>query len=135
MDGKYINEECKKLEIDDFEKKNRELALKVFSSTKLPEFNDDEREMLGYYLGSGTYGTIANLTAQKMKKFKDETGSTSKFRYLFHRIFPPMDTYRLWFPFFYKYKIFLPIGWAYRLCRGIFCKHSMIKSEIKVINQ
>lgn len=135
MDGKYINEECKKLEIDDFEKKNRELALKVFSSTKLPEFNDDEREMLGYYLGSGTYGTIANLTAQKMKKFKDETGSTSKFRYLFHRIFPPMDTYRLWFPFFYKHKIFLPIGWAYRLCRGIFCKHSMIKSEIKVINQ
>ena len=134
MNWKYIEEECLKLGIAEYEEKSRALAIKVFSSTELPGLTDDEREMLEYYFGAGTYGTTTNSAAQKMKKFEDETGSTSKFRYLLHRIFPPMETYRLSIPFFYKHKILLPIGWVYRLFRGILCKQSMIKSEIKVFN-
>lgn len=135
MDWKYIEQECLKLEIAEYEEKSRALAIKVFSSTELPVLTDDEKEMLEYYLAAGTYGTTTNAAAQKMKKFEDETGSTSKFRYLLHRIFPPMETYRLCFPFFYKHKILLPIGWVYRLFRGIFCKQNIIKSEMNAINQ
>lgn len=134
MNWEYIREECKKLEIAEFEEKSRKLALKVFSSTELPELNEDEQKMLDYYFGSGTYGNTANKVANKMEEMKAETGSTSKLKYIWQRVFPPMELYRVWFPFFYKHKILLPIGWAYRLIRGIICKNKMIKAEMKAIN-
>ncbi|MCQ2459625.1 MAG: nucleotidyltransferase family protein, partial [Ruminococcus sp.] len=133
MNWEYIHEECQKLEIDEFEEKSRKLALKVFSSTDFPELNEDEEKMLDYYLGSGTYGTVSNKALNRMKKLKAETGEVSKLKYFLHRVFPPLKVYKNWFPFFYKYKFLLPIGWAYRLLRGIFCKNRMIKAEIKAI--
>lgn len=130
LDWEYIREECKKLEIADFEEKSRLLALKLLSSDEIPELNDDEAEMLGFYFNSGVYGTISNKAEQRMNSFN----SDSKFVYFFRRIFPPLDVYKRRFPFFYKHRILLPIGWGYRLLRGIFCKKSSIKAEIKAVD-
>ena len=46
LDLTYITEQCKQLEIADFEQERRQLAIKVFSSDILPNLNDTETEML-----------------------------------------------------------------------------------------
>lgn len=133
MDWNYIHQECHKLEIAEFEAASREISLKIFDSPDFPELSDSERKMIEYYCGSGTYGTVSNATIKKMNKFESETGSTSKFKYILSRIFPPMESYRIFYPFFYRHKVLLPVGWAYRLLRGIFCKRNSIKSELNTI--
>lgn len=133
MNWEYIHEECKKLGFAEFEEKSRKLALKLFSSAELPELNEDERKMLEFYFGSGTYGISSNKVLNKIENLKTETGGATKFKYILHRIFPPMSVYKIGFPFFYKHKILLPVGWVYRLIRGIFCKNKMIKDEIKTL--
>ena len=135
LDYDYVDRECEKLGILEFQRKSRSLAGKLFESVSFPELSADEVEMMEFYFSSGTYGTAANAAAAKMKKIEEETGSTSKLRYIFRRIFPPLEMYRVWMPFFYKHKILLPIGWAYRLLRGIFFRRSKMMSELNEINK
>ena len=53
LDWHYINTELKKLGISDFERQNRELAIKVFSMKKLER---EDRKLLCDYAVSGAYG-------------------------------------------------------------------------------
>lgn len=122
----YIAEECRKLGIADFENKSRSLSLKLFDSGVTDNLTEDEKELLDYYFKSGVYGSFEN-------KVKSALESEKKSAYIIKRIFPPIDTYKYSYPFFYRHKILLPVGWAYRLIRGIFCKKNTIKSEIKTI--
>lgn len=91
--------------------------------------------MLFYLLTSGTYGTVQHKAQNRIDQIVAETGSSSKFKYIMRRLFPPMDIYRVYFPFFYRHKYLLPVGWVYRLVRGIFVKNSMIKSEMEYISK
>lgn len=133
LDWNYIGGELDKLGIGEFERKSRTLAMKIFSSAKLPELSDDERGMLEYYLLSGTYGTEKNHVENNMKKFSEKTGSKSKFRYIMRRIFPELEVYKENYPFFYKHRILLPIGWLYRLFKGIILKNRRIINELKIV--
>ena len=78
--------------------------------------------MLGYYLSSGVYGTTERGIKNRISGFREKSGSTSKFRYLVNRLFPDMEMYKSYYPFFYRHKLLLPIGWLYRLLRMIFSK-------------
>ena len=78
--------------------------------------------MLKYYLTSGVYGTLERGIENRVADFQKDNKSKSKFRYILSRIFPGMDTYKSAFPFFYKHKWLLSIGWLYRLIRMIFSK-------------
>lgn len=127
----YIDRELDKQGISDFEQRARKLCLTVFSDCDLPELSADESELLKNYLYSGTYGSLENAVNNRMEKIKNETGSTSKFKYVWSRIFPPIKIYKLYFPFFYKYKVLLPLGWIYRIVRGLICKKDKIFSEYK----
>ena len=135
LDWKYIEKELNKLGIYEFEQKTRKLCLTVFSDCDSNNLYNDEMELLKYYLYSGTYGNLSNIVNNRIKRFKNETGKTSKLKYILNRIFPPMKVYKIYFPFFYKHKVLLPIGWAYRLFRGLFTRQNIIKCEIKAINQ
>lgn len=130
LDWDYISGELEKLGIGDFERKSRQLSMKVFSSAELPELSEDERKMLEFYLFSGTYGTMEQYVQRKIEKFQKQTRSTSRLKYIWHRIFPPMYVYEAFFPFFYRYKILLPVGWAYRLIRGVTARRKKVKSEL-----
>lgn len=133
LDWDYIYSELEKLGIGDFERKSRQLSIKVFSSPELPVLSDDERKMLEYYLFSGTYGTMEQFAQRKVEKFRKQTGSTSKLKYIWSRIFPPMEIYEMHFPFFYRHKILLPVGWAYRLIRGVTSRRKNAKNELKCL--
>lgn len=133
LNWEYIENELEKIGLSDFAEKSRNLSMKIFSSDKLPELSADELELLDYYLTSGTYGTGEKYAENKIKRYTEKTGSTSKFRYIMRRIFPEMKIYQMYFPFFYKHKILLPVGWLYRILRGVFCRRQKLKAEVKVI--
>ena len=133
LDWSYIGGELDKLGLGEFERRSRALAMKVFSSSELPQLSEDERKMLEYYLLSGTYGTTKNHIENNMKKFAEKTGSTSKFRFIMRRIFPEIEVYKESYPFFYKHKILLPIGWLYRLFKGVILNGKKMTNELKII--
>lgn len=129
----HISRELEKLGLKDFERSSRELCMKVFSGTELPALSENERDMLEYYLLSGTYGTEKNHVENNMKKFSEKTGSRSKFRYIMRRIFPELEVYKEHYPFFYKHRILLPIGWLYRFIKGVILNSRRIINELKIV--
>lgn len=133
LDWKYIEGELQKLGISEFEQKARQLCLTVFSGCDLPELSDDENELLKYYLYSGTYGTLENTVKNRMEKIHNETGSCSKFKYIWNRFFPPMKFYKMHYPFFYKHKLLLPFAWIYRIFRGLIFNNKKLHNELNSI--
>lgn len=133
LDLSYITEQCSRLEIADFEQKRRQLAMKVFSSDILPELNDAETDMLMYYLTSGTYGSIKNSAEKDVEKAFSKSKYRSKAHYILRYIFPDLKDMEMWFPFFYKHKLLLPIGYVWRWIRGIFKRKEYIKAKLKAL--
>jgi hypothetical protein len=124
LDWEYIKTECGKLEIGEFEEKNRELALAVFTAGSVEGLTQEQEKMLAYFFGSGTYGTRENIISNGVKK-------SGKIGYVWKRIFPPMKAIEKHFPFFYKYKVLLPFLPFYRLL----CNWKKAKSEIRIIGR
>lgn len=148
LDFSYIQNECEALEIAEFEMQNRKLCRKVFDENTFDgcdplkgwevlehTLSKDEKEMLEYYLSSGVYGDAERGMENKIKKFQKKSGSKSKLRYLWSRIIPEMVIMEQYYPFFYKHKLLLPVGWLYRLLRAVFLKSKRRKmlKEISVV--
>ncbi len=132
LDWKYISDECEKLGISDFERQSRELAKNIFSESAT-ELSDDDKAMLEFYLGSGAYGTLEQKTHQTIDKLYAESGSDSKrkakMRYIKERLFPPMEVYKARYPFFYRHKVLLPLGWVCRVVKGVTVSRKRVNKE------
>ncbi len=113
--------ELSKLGIKEYEADVRHLAQVIFSkegseallmntSTLTPE----QYELLSYFVGSGTYGTEKNRVDNELERLS-ESGSGAKRRYLWQRLFPPIEWYKANAPFFYKHKILIPLYVVKRL--------------------
>ena len=118
LDMDYVAAEAGKLGMAEFEAQSRSLAQRLFSGGELTEA---EREMLGYIMSSGVYGTIGHRVENKMAK--SEYG---KIGYALHRFLVPVSrknrdyaAYARVYPFFYKYRIFLPLLPFYRTFRAM----------------
>ncbi|MBQ4312285.1 MAG: nucleotidyltransferase family protein [Oscillospiraceae bacterium] len=130
LDMVYVTAEAEKLGIADFEAANRSLAQHLFSGGALTAA---EKEMLGYILSSGTYGTFINSVSNKLRKNR-----WSKARYMLYRFFVPVSPknkdYSMFageYPFFYKHKILLPLLPLYRTVRGL--RSGRLKTELKAL--
>lgn len=144
MDFAYIQRECEVLGIAEFERLNRGLCKKVFSQADVSKWkelewrlSEEEKDMLENYLSLGVYGTVGRRVENRMGKFRKKSGSDSRLLYLLTRLFPDMETYKNYYPFFYKHKWLLPVGWLYRALRMLFSKKrrkKMVK-EIKAVKE
>lgn len=117
LDKDYIHTEAGKLGLIDFERKNRTLSMNLFGKG---ECKENDLDMLSYILNSGTYGTIIHRVENTMEKKK-----WNKLQYMLHRFSVPVsknsknyNAYAAAYPFFYKYKILLPILPFYRTIRA-----------------
>ena len=128
LDWNYIMEQCKQLEIADFEQERRELAVKVFSSDTLPDLTDAETDMLIFYLTAGTYGTFDNAIK---KKLKDQ----SKLSFWVHSIFIPRKQMAASVPFTAKSPLLYPVGIFWRTFRVMLFKQDKIKQTIKAVKK
>lgn len=135
LNWEYIHEQTKQLDIAGFEREQRELADKVFSSVTFPELTQHEQELLDYYLTSCTYGTTTRAGENMVKKTYSKSKSKTKLEYIWRRIFPDMNHMKTWFPFFYKHKLLLPIGYIWRIIRAPFIRKERIKAELKALNK
>lgn len=145
LDFDYIQTECRKLGIMDFEKCNRRLCRKVFSSQQIYDrvsfeqsLSADEMEMLKYYLSSGVYGTFERMIENRIEKQKktDGRGKLSKLTYYWHRVFPGMELYEN-YPLLVKHKFLIPVYWFYRIVRLLFSKkrRNHILREVKAVKK
>ncbi len=128
LDWNYIKEECKKLEISDFEHKRRELAVKIFSSDTLPDLTDEETEMLMYYLTAGTYGTLENNIKKKLK-------GNSKLSFWLKSIFIPGSKMAVLVPFTAGRPLLYPLGVIWRCFQVLFFKRDKLRRTIKIVKK
>ncbi|MBQ9745483.1 MAG: nucleotidyltransferase family protein [Clostridia bacterium] len=136
LDICYIEKECEKLGIAQFERESRALCLRVFSSTELPVLSESEEAMLSEYLFSGTYGTLEKLYKNKISEAGGgKVDKKAKRRYIWQRIFPPMSFYKDYSPTAYKYKILIPFVWFKRILRAIFKRRTDVKKELDAVNK
>lgn len=123
FDWEDVHAKLDKLEMAEFEQQSRELAMKLFN---FQELSEDEKEILDYYIFSGAYGKIINRVESNLQR-----ENTSKAGYIFHRIFIPMEEYKVWFPWAYRHKWLIPVAWTYRLFRGVFNRREKVSTEMK----
>ncbi len=129
-DPAYIAGELEKLGLADFEEQNRSLALRLFGGEELTA---GDREMLKYILSSGVYGTEGNLLKNRIKSYG--SGPLGRLRYVWSRLFPPMDAVRAAFPLFARYPVLLPFLPFYRLFRGLTLRKDRLRAELKALGE
>jgi hypothetical protein len=130
LDWSYIDGELDKVGIADFEAKNRSLAMHLFSNEEL---TIQDQTMLEYILSSGTYGTVQNSVRNQMDKYGG--GFPGKMKYVFHRLFLPMDVVRAVFPTFAKYPVLLPFLPFYRVFSGLIKRRDKVMTELKTLRK
>ena len=128
LDFDYIGAETEKLGIAAFERQNRSLAAHLFDGAPLTA---GDQEMLEYMIRSGTYGTVGQRVEKGVKKLGG--GVKGKLRYLFRRLFPPMASVRISYPFFARHRILLPFLCLYRNGKGLIRHRKMIQSELRAL--
>ena len=135
LDMGYIEEECKKLGIGDFEKQSRRLAMDLFGGEKL---SDEDKQMLVYIVSSGTYGNLENMVNNKIDKLGG--GRFVKVRYAISRLSIPLDendprylSLKNYYPWFFERKRRLPLLFFYRLLRGVTSRRKTAVGELKVM--
>ena len=140
IDFGYIEKELEKLGISTFEKTVRNLSFKLFSDCIHFKVDNTvltakEKELLEFYLGSGTYGTEKNKIETKVQNLQtDNYSSKSKLAYVFRRIFPDSNYYKVNHPFLYKTKIFIPVYAVWRVFSRLIVNFKNIKYEIKTLS-
>lgn len=125
----YITSECKKLEISEYEKLTREIALKVFEpetaeALVMADRGEGESPLSDYdagflqdYINASTYGShetyLSNILTRE-KKTRNTSGASAKMRYILNLAFPKMEYYETVCPGVSKKKYLIPFLWIKR---------------------
>lgn len=141
LNWEYVDSELRGLGIFSYERESRELAQKLFGIAELPtkaNLSEAEQQMLAYYLGASTYGTIENRTLNKMRKLQPDGGAITahtKRKYLLSRIFPGREWCEAYAPTVYKYPVLLPFFWVWRLAVKGVKRRDIAKQELEAIKR
>lgn len=128
LDWDYLNAELDKLGIADYERNNRELAMKLLSFKQL---TIEDKKLLDYYIMSGTYGNKDNVVKNGVKY----RGKGSKLVYLKYRIFPPISFLECSVPWVKKSKLLIPAAYIYRFFRGATTSRKYVGKELKQLGK
>lgn len=135
LDWAYIRGQTEQLGLTGFEREQRELADEVFSSVTFPELTQHEQELLDYYLTSCTYGTKTRSAENTVKKHYAKSHSKSKFSFIWARLFPDTEFMKQYYPFFYRHRLLLPVGYIWRWCKGIATNHKKLQAEMRALRK
>lgn len=125
----YITAECEKLEIFEYERVTREIALKIFDPEtakaivladkgegKMP-LSDYDAEFLQDYINVSTYGSRETYLSNLIKREKKKNNSSNvveKIRYILKLCFPKLEYYEIVHPGASKKKYLIPFLWIKR---------------------
>ena len=141
LDIKYIENECEKLGIADYEQTCRNLALKLFSPDVgyidgRISLTESENKLFERMIESGAYGRQDLAVESRINELAESEKNTKfiKMKYYFNRLFMPIDSVKDEYPFFYRHKVLLPCLFIYRIFRAATVSRSRIQSEIKSVD-
>ncbi len=123
VDPDAVRRETEKLGVRSFEESARRLALRLFDGETL---NREDREMLGYILSSGTFGTVEN-------RAENRVADKGKFRYLLSRLTIPYPVMRRDYPVLKKAPVLYPAVWVWRFIYKFFTKHRTFMTDVKAL--
>ena len=135
IDKSYIAEQFRQLGIEDYAQKRLSLAMKLFSSADTLSLTESEEKELEKYLLFGTYGTINNVGESSIKRYVEKSGSRSKTGFIMSRLFPSMEFMKHHYPFFYKTKVLLPVGYVWRWIKGLSVNRDKFRAEMKALKK
>ena len=116
LDFAYIEKELEALGVGEYERKSRALSEKIFMQEGVERLSEEEREMLKYYLFSGTYGTQKQRVENGINRLRDGGDlKRAKIVYFFRRLFPDSYTLQVYCPAVKKYPILKPYAWGKRI--------------------
>ena len=131
LDFDYIRRELEILKIEKFERKCRELSLKLFGFQPL---SGEDTELLSEFLYSSLYGSVAQGEYNGLTRSldgKDTKGAKAK--YLLDRTFISGKALEKQYPFFARHKLLLPALYIYRPVKGIIKRPKYILREVKKV--
>ncbi|MCR5480213.1 MAG: nucleotidyltransferase family protein [Ruminococcus sp.] len=135
LNMKYIESECVKLGVAQFEKQLRELSMHLFGGYKLTE---EERQCFDYIVFSGTYGTVQNSVKNKLKN--SHASASAKLNIIKNRLFVPIrksdpqyKAYAARYKWFYKSKARVPLLFFYRIGAALTSRKGRAKAELRAI--
>ena len=120
----YIRGELEKLELTEFERRSRELALALFGGGELSQ---EGREILEEHLLSGTFGSEEHRVSFGAKQ------QGGRLRYALRRLFPSREFIKDLYPFFWRHKLLLPFLPVYRLVMGLIKSGPRVRAELRAI--
>ena len=137
LDISYIQSECKKIDIADFEFMCRNLSQNLFSpNSESCTLSEKEEEFLNFIIMSGAYGTQELSVENTIKQLAEngENAKSVKWKYYFKRIFVPIDFIKDVYPFYYRHKVLIPVLWISRIIKALTVNRNRIKSELKSVD-
>ena len=121
LDWEYIAGELETLALTDFERRNRELSLRLFEGEAMSE---EDSEMLDYILDSGTYGTMAHRVKKQIEK-------KGRLRYFISRAFLPYRHMCSLYPVLEKVPVLLPVCWILRWVKALKTKRGVVAYQLR----
>lgn len=139
LDWEYVCRELDKIGLSQFEKKQRCLCKKLLSADWETDLSEEESGLLVCFLTGGVYGDYRTGIVNRMMGqagLKDRTvPAKKKIGYVLHRVFPPLEYYRVCYPFFYKRRLLIPFCVIYRIFLAMFRRNDFVKAELEVIGK
>lgn len=137
----YIEEECRKLEMQEYEYAVRHLCKKLFGQNSnfaaVPDsLTEEEQALTAFFISSGSHGTAENVLIQKIRsgiQRKDGITASGKLHYFLHRLFPDTEYLQKHYPFFGKHKILRPFLFIYRAIRALIRYPKTLYMELKLL--
>lgn len=123
LDMPYIEQECRKLGISDFESLVRSLSLRLFNRESP---NREAREKLERFILSGIHGNMNLFYSNAI------TQSESKRSYIRSRI-KTSDRQLKEHPFLLKHRILRPLYFPVRLVQAVIKRPKMLSTELKTL--
>jgi hypothetical protein len=141
LDWAYIRQELEKLGLVSFEQNCRALAETAFSEHNQGEalpLSAEQRELLCYLSGSGTYGTMCNFVQHRLAELQRDEKPTSvgtKLRYYASRLFPSRTHMRSYHPICEKHQWAIPMFYFLRLMRALICRRQAVLWEVRTVHR
>lgn len=127
LDWDYVNRECAKLGMDEYEQTCRSVARKLFRDDAMDTLTDGELELLHYCVASGTHGNEESFIRHELRGVGasgDKVTFVHKLRYLWKRTFPSAKWMRENDRMARKHPKLLVIAWIARIFRGFSKRHT-----------
>lgn len=143
LNREYLKEEFTKIDLCDFEKEMRELALKIFKPQfEYSSLTQKEQKTLYNLMSNHTYGKHENIWRKHVKETQPdgaEITAAVKIKYFLARLFPGKEHMEKWCemyaPFFFRKRWLMPLAYIWRILKADREKTTRMKKEFEAVRK